>query len=118
MYFPGAKFLRVHRAMRLVAGAFRQLLRIEVAHIRRIRFRPACRRRFLHRDRKFRVRFAIRGEKPARISHAPSATARWRKFPQRLCPRFTARSQARFTARARSSGVSAAVRFAKRFTVR
>ena len=55
--------------MRFVARDGGEFLRIEVAHIGGVRFGPACRRGFLHRDRKFGVGLAIAGEEPARIAH-------------------------------------------------
>src|SRR5712664_1317375 len=50
------------------AGALGKFLRIESAKVRRIRFGPARSGVFLHSDGEFRVSFAVRRKKAARIA--------------------------------------------------
>ena len=64
---PRRKLLRIRRPMRLFTSSFGKLLRIKVAHVCGVSLGPASRRLLLHRDGKLRMRFAIRGKKPARI---------------------------------------------------
>src|SRR3984957_6721498 len=57
----------MRRPMRLFTSSFRKLLRIKIAHVRGVSLGPTGRRLLLHGDGELRMRFAIRGKKPARI---------------------------------------------------
>ena len=65
----GRQLLRVDGAMRFFAGAFGEFLRIDVQNVGGVCLGPACGGRFLHGDRKFGVRFAIRGEETPGVAH-------------------------------------------------
>ncbi len=75
------KFLRIRGPVRLVARAFRQSLRIDSSNTRGVFLGPACRRAFLHRDGKHRMRIAIRRKQAPRIPHR-ALRLRAREYPR------------------------------------